>query len=75
MNSTKKHNYLNEDQHGGRNSGAKIDIAIGKVYMFDKFHVQQSNFGCTDCNAKACYNRIIPLAYVKVGLPSVSRSH
>eukprot|EP00957_Ditylum_brightwellii_P098404 7497461-Ditylum_brightwellii.AAC.1 len=35
-------------------------------------HLQRANFGCADCDAKACYNRIIPLvlmlAYFKAGL-------
>eukprot|EP00957_Ditylum_brightwellii_P017308 1303626-Ditylum_brightwellii.AAC.1 len=35
--------------------------------------MQQANFGCTDCNANACYDRIIHmvllLAYFKAGLP------
>eukprot|EP00957_Ditylum_brightwellii_P000792 62755-Ditylum_brightwellii.AAC.1 len=38
----------------------------------DIVHFQCANIGCTDCNAKACYNRIISLilllTYLKVGL-------
>eukprot|EP00957_Ditylum_brightwellii_P002318 178617-Ditylum_brightwellii.AAC.1 len=64
--------YLTEDQHGGRNGRAAQDIVLGKAYKFDTFHLQRSNFACTDCNAKACYDRIIPLvlllAYLKASL-------
>eukprot|EP00957_Ditylum_brightwellii_P176285 13422662-Ditylum_brightwellii.AAC.1 len=35
-------------------------------------HFQRANFGCTNCDAKACYNRIVPvillLAYFKAGV-------
>eukprot|EP00957_Ditylum_brightwellii_P115966 8845823-Ditylum_brightwellii.AAC.1 len=44
--------YLTEDQHGGRNRRAAQDIVLGKAYTFDTFHLQRSNFACTDCNAK-----------------------
>eukprot|EP00957_Ditylum_brightwellii_P097363 7415968-Ditylum_brightwellii.AAC.1 len=38
----------------------------------DTIHFQHANIGCTDCDAKACYNKIIPriiiLTCLKVGL-------
>ena len=41
--------------------------------MLETFHLQRANTGFTDCDAKACYDRIIPLilllAYYKKGLP------
>eukprot|EP00957_Ditylum_brightwellii_P202916 15332378-Ditylum_brightwellii.AAC.1 len=73
MQNSKKHNYLSEDQHGGRNGREALDIVLGKTITFDTMHLQRANFGCTDCDTKACYDRIIPLvlmlAYFKVGLP------
>eukprot|EP00957_Ditylum_brightwellii_P029282 2213422-Ditylum_brightwellii.AAC.1 len=73
MQNAEKHNYLHEDQHGGWNGHAAIDIVLRKIFSFEIFHFQRSNFGCTDCNAKACYDQIIPLvlllAYYKAGLP------
>eukprot|EP00957_Ditylum_brightwellii_P119633 9127262-Ditylum_brightwellii.AAC.1 len=62
-------NYLDDDQHDGRNGRSDIDIVLGKVFTFDMAHFQRANFGCTNCDAKACYNRIVPiillLAYFK----------
>eukprot|EP00957_Ditylum_brightwellii_P071367 5425301-Ditylum_brightwellii.AAC.1 len=53
--------YLDDNQHGGRNGRSAIDIILGKVFTFDMAHFQRANFGCTDCNAKACYVRIVPI--------------
>eukprot|EP00957_Ditylum_brightwellii_P058095 4405903-Ditylum_brightwellii.AAC.1 len=72
MHNAEKHKYLSEDQRGGRNSREALDIVFGKTITFDTLHLQRSNFGCTDCDAKACYNCINPLvlllAYFKAGL-------
>eukprot|EP00957_Ditylum_brightwellii_P010115 764311-Ditylum_brightwellii.AAC.1 len=73
MQNAEKHQYLNEDQHDGRNGQEALDIVLGKTLTFETLHFQQANFGCTNCGAKACYNRIVPLvliiAYFKAGLP------
>eukprot|EP00957_Ditylum_brightwellii_P210996 15365645-Ditylum_brightwellii.AAC.1 len=49
-----------------------LDIVIGKTTTVETLHLQQANFGCMDCDAKACYDCIIPLvlllAYYKAGL-------
>eukprot|EP00957_Ditylum_brightwellii_P054598 4136978-Ditylum_brightwellii.AAC.1 len=72
MYNTEKHKYLSEDQHGKRNGKKALDIVFGKTITFDTINLQRFNFGCTDCDAKACYDRIIPLvlllAYFKAGL-------
>eukprot|EP00957_Ditylum_brightwellii_P107918 8231972-Ditylum_brightwellii.AAC.1 len=73
MQNAEKHQYLNEDQHGSRNRREVQDIVLGKTLTFETLHFQQANFGCTNCNAKACYDRIVPLvliiAYFEAGLP------
>eukprot|EP00957_Ditylum_brightwellii_P110856 8455541-Ditylum_brightwellii.AAC.1 len=73
MKNVEHHEYLHEDQHGGRNGREALDIVLGKTIMFDTLNIQCANFGCTDCDAKACYNCIVPLvlllAYFKAGLP------
>eukprot|EP00957_Ditylum_brightwellii_P015130 1140417-Ditylum_brightwellii.AAC.1 len=73
IHSTEKHKYLSEDQHGGRNAREALDIVFGKTITFDTLHLQRSNFGCTDCDAKTCYDHIIPLVllltHFKGGLP------
>eukprot|EP00957_Ditylum_brightwellii_P211481 15366217-Ditylum_brightwellii.AAC.1 len=51
----------------------RVDIGLGNLVTMNNFHLQRANTGCTNNNAKACYDRIVPtfflLAYVKVGLP------
>eukprot|EP00957_Ditylum_brightwellii_P033747 2557520-Ditylum_brightwellii.AAC.1 len=73
MQNAEKHKYLHNNQHSGWTGGAAIDIVLRKTFSFETFHFQWSNFGCTDCDAKACYDQIIPivllLAYYKAGLP------
>ena len=73
MQNAEQHQALDEDQHGGRNGRCAMDIVMGKTYMLETFHLQRSNAGFTNCDAKGCYNRIVPLilllAYYKKGLP------
>eukprot|EP00957_Ditylum_brightwellii_P199910 15239642-Ditylum_brightwellii.AAC.1 len=73
MANAEKHQYLNNDQHRGRNGREALDAVLGKTLTFETLHLQRANFGCTDCDAKVCYNRIIPLVllltYFKAGLP------
>eukprot|EP00957_Ditylum_brightwellii_P109124 8324811-Ditylum_brightwellii.AAC.1 len=73
MQNVEKHTHLHDDQHGRQTGCAAINIVLGKTFSFETFHFQRSNFGCTDCDAKACYDQIIPivllLAYYKAGLP------
>eukprot|EP00957_Ditylum_brightwellii_P094345 7183743-Ditylum_brightwellii.AAC.1 len=61
MHNAEKHQYLNEDQHSGRNGQEALDIVLGKTITFETLHFQHANFRGTDCNTKACYDRIIPL--------------
>eukprot|EP00957_Ditylum_brightwellii_P045763 3471876-Ditylum_brightwellii.AAC.1 len=72
MQNSKKHQYLNEDQHGGCNGRTATDIVLRKSFLMDTFHMQQVNATCMDCDVKACYNCILPiallLAYFKAGL-------
>eukprot|EP00957_Ditylum_brightwellii_P116123 8858060-Ditylum_brightwellii.AAC.1 len=73
IHNAERHNFLREDQHGGCNGSEALDIAHGKTITFETLHFQRANFGCSDCDAKACYDRIVPLvlllAYFKAGLP------
>eukprot|EP00957_Ditylum_brightwellii_P108590 8281936-Ditylum_brightwellii.AAC.1 len=73
MKNAEKHKYLHDDQHGGQNGCKTLGIVLSKTITFKTLSLQQANFGCTDCNAKACYNQIVlmvlMLAYFKAGLP------
>eukprot|EP00957_Ditylum_brightwellii_P054422 4123099-Ditylum_brightwellii.AAC.1 len=73
MTNVEKRQYLDNDQHRRCNGRTAIYIVLGKTWTFDTAHVQHANLGCTDCNAKACYDQILPivllLMYFKAGLP------
>eukprot|EP00957_Ditylum_brightwellii_P143649 10944499-Ditylum_brightwellii.AAC.1 len=73
MHNAKCHKFLSEDQHSRHNGREALGIVLGKTVTFKTLHLQRANFGCADCNAKVCYDRIIPLvlllAYFKAGLP------
>eukprot|EP00957_Ditylum_brightwellii_P018478 1389723-Ditylum_brightwellii.AAC.1 len=73
MANAEKYQCLNDDQHRGRNRREALDVVLGKTFTFETLHLQRANFGCTDCNAKAHYNRITPLVllltYFKARLP------
>eukprot|EP00957_Ditylum_brightwellii_P163041 12415320-Ditylum_brightwellii.AAC.1 len=79
MPQAEKLKYLSEDQHGRRNGQGAVDIVLGKVFKYETFHFQQSNVACTDCDTKACYDRILPivllLAYAKLGLPYITMTY
>eukprot|EP00957_Ditylum_brightwellii_P000305 24331-Ditylum_brightwellii.AAC.1 len=60
MNNAEKYNNLVDDQYGGRKGRTAMD-PVGIITLTQEiFNLQQSNAGITDCNAAACYNRMIP---------------
>eukprot|EP00957_Ditylum_brightwellii_P175696 13377765-Ditylum_brightwellii.AAC.1 len=71
MQDAESHSYLDDDQHCGCNGSNAIDIVLGKSFTMDTVHFQCANIRCTDCDAKACYDWILPvvllLVYVKSG--------
>eukprot|EP00957_Ditylum_brightwellii_P096934 7381881-Ditylum_brightwellii.AAC.1 len=73
MKHTEDHKYLADEQHRGRSRQASIDVVALKQFTAETQHYQRCNSGMTDCNAKACYNRITPelllLLYYKAGYP------
>eukprot|EP00957_Ditylum_brightwellii_P211823 15366642-Ditylum_brightwellii.AAC.1 len=73
MKHSEEHNYLEDEQHGGREGRSLIDVVALKQFTTETHHYQQSNADMTDCDAKACYNRItselLALLYAKAGCP------
>eukprot|EP00957_Ditylum_brightwellii_P005068 385322-Ditylum_brightwellii.AAC.1 len=73
MKYSEEHGYLADKQHGGRKVRASIDVVALNRFTAETHHYQQSNAGRTNCNGKACYDRITPkllaLLYAKVGCP------
>eukprot|EP00957_Ditylum_brightwellii_P166476 12671918-Ditylum_brightwellii.AAC.1 len=66
--------HLHTSQYGGRKGRSVIDIPMASTFILESMHMQQANATFADCNAKACYDRIITiimaLAEYKAGLPA-----
>eukprot|EP00957_Ditylum_brightwellii_P209307 15361161-Ditylum_brightwellii.AAC.1 len=61
MKNAERHNHLNDTQYEGRQGRMSINPVAIKVLTLEVSHLQRSNMGMTDCNAKACYDQIIPV--------------
>ena len=59
---------------GGRKGKTALDVVMLKYLTIGICHMQRRDFAITDCDAKACYDRVLPhvlyLCYSKMGLPS-----
>ena len=73
MTQAEKYNHLDDAQYGGRKGQEAIEPAVIKILTVEICHLQRSNAAFTDCNTKACYDRIIPavsaLLKTKAGCP------
>ena len=74
LRNAEKYGVIPENNHGGRNDMMANDVVMLKFFTFGICHLQRRNCALTDCDAKACYDRILPillyLCYGKMGLPS-----
>ena len=65
--------FLDDNSYGGRNGRCAIDAVMKKHFTLQAMHLERRNGALTDCDAKACYDRVIPLvlylSYSKAGLP------
>eukprot|EP00957_Ditylum_brightwellii_P145769 11100070-Ditylum_brightwellii.AAC.1 len=68
------HNFLVDDQYGGRTGRTTIDQVMITRMASKMFHFQRANAARTDCNAEACYNRIpqgvVSIAKTNAGTPA-----
>ena len=68
-----QYQYLQDHNYGGRNGKCANDVVMKKFLTLQIWHLQRHNGALTDCDAKACYDRIVPillyLSYSKAGLP------
>eukprot|EP00957_Ditylum_brightwellii_P016439 1236110-Ditylum_brightwellii.AAC.1 len=73
MTQAEKYNHLDDAQYGGQKGREAIKPAVIKILTVKICHLQRSNAAFTDCDAKACYDRIIPavsaLLETKAGCP------
>ena len=69
-------NFIPENNFGGRNGKTANDVVLQKHLTLQAIHLQRQEFALTDCDATACYDRIIPillyLCYSKAGLPHLT---
>ena len=68
-----RHKHITEHQYGGRQGREAIDVPVLQAWHIEIFTIAQNNVAFTDCDAKECYDRIIPtalaLAQIQAGLP------
>jgi hypothetical protein len=73
LKSAEEHNFLTEHQYGGRQGREAIDVPVLQAWQIEIFTIARNNVAFTDCDAKACYDRIVPLALslaqIQAGLP------
>ena len=70
------YNFIPENNFGGRNGKTANDVVIHKHFTLQALHLHRKNGALTDCDATACYDRVIPmllyLCYSKAGLPHLT---
>ena len=73
ISSVEDQQYLSDENYGGRNNRSAIDVVLKKVFTITTYHLTRTNAAITDCDAKACYDRILPhlmaLVNMKAGMP------
>eukprot|EP00957_Ditylum_brightwellii_P188237 14329669-Ditylum_brightwellii.AAC.1 len=68
-----KDKHLTEHQYGGQQGQEAINILVLQAWHVEIFTLARNNMAFTDYDAKACYDRVIPLALalaqIQAGLP------
>eukprot|EP00957_Ditylum_brightwellii_P156290 11895513-Ditylum_brightwellii.AAC.1 len=61
MYNAESHKYLNNNQWEGHKHRSAISVPMLKTFTLEIFHLMQANAAFTDCDAQACYDRIIAI--------------
>eukprot|EP00957_Ditylum_brightwellii_P120071 9162534-Ditylum_brightwellii.AAC.1 len=69
MHNAEKHNFIHDDLHGGQHGRTAIDPVVITTLNQETFHFQRANTTETDCNAAACYDRMI------LGITSIAETN
>eukprot|EP00957_Ditylum_brightwellii_P096983 7385654-Ditylum_brightwellii.AAC.1 len=56
-----EHSFMVEHQYGGQRGKDTTNIPILIAWQREFFTITRHNVAFTDCDAKACYNRVIPM--------------
>lgn len=74
MKNAESYQRIPMNNSGGRKGRTAIDVVMLKYLTISTFHMTRKNCAITDCDARACYDRILPhilfLCYSKMGLPT-----
>ena len=68
-----EYNMIPKNNCGGRKGRSAMDVVMLKYITLSTCTMQRQNYAVTDCDARACYDRILPilfsLCYWKMRLP------
>eukprot|EP00978_Attheya_sp_CCMP212_P008856 scaffold20822_cov52-Attheya_sp.AAC.2 len=64
MKNMEKHKKIVNEQYGGRSGRCAMDVVLLKEFTIGIFHLKRCNAAIIDCDAKACYDRILPPALI-----------
>ena len=59
-----QHNMVPMNNSGGRKGRSAIDVVMLKYFTLGIMHMQRRNCALTDCDAKACYDRILSMSCI-----------
>eukprot|EP00957_Ditylum_brightwellii_P072076 5478751-Ditylum_brightwellii.AAC.1 len=61
LKNAENYDMLSDNQWGGQNRRSAIDVPMFKTFTLEIFYLTRANAAFTDCNARACYDRIIAI--------------
>eukprot|EP00978_Attheya_sp_CCMP212_P000099 scaffold186_cov32-Attheya_sp.AAC.2 len=60
MKNMEKHKKMANEQYGRHSGRCAMDVVLLKEFTIGIFHLKRCNAAIIDCDAKACYDRILP---------------
>eukprot|EP00957_Ditylum_brightwellii_P088633 6750892-Ditylum_brightwellii.AAC.1 len=69
MHRAEQHNIIVDDQYEGRAGRTSINPVMITANTCKTVHLQRANIGRTECDAEACYDRVVP------GLVSIAETN
>eukprot|EP00957_Ditylum_brightwellii_P049570 3759685-Ditylum_brightwellii.AAC.1 len=73
LKNVERHQHITEHQYGGRHGQEAIDVPVLQAWHIKIFTLARNNAAFTYCDAKACYDHVIPLvlalAQIQAELP------
>ena len=60
MTNGERHGIFTDDNYGGRKGRAAMDAVMKRYFILSAIYLERRNCVYTDCDATACYDRMIP---------------